>query len=123
MKNRDNIYNVGNDYYQKLETYFVTDDKEAASAAGIDTYKAYSDGLYHYTTQPVYELSGGLSALNKRVFNKLPQSEWEAPTFDGIETFSAINDASAVFSPDYAKVEMDFETDNDWSETPKGKKA
>lgn len=123
MKNRDNIYNVGNDYYQKLETYFVTDDKEAASAAGIDTYKAYSDGLYHYTTQPVYELSGGLSALNKRVFNKLPQSEWEPATFDGIETFSAINDASAVFSPDYAKVEMDFETDNDWSETPKGKKA
>lgn len=118
MKNRDNIYNVGNDYYQKLEQYFVTADEAAAEQAGISGFKAYSDGLYHFTTQPVYELSGGLSALNKRVFNKLPQSEWEAPEF--ADALSGITDSSAVFSPDYAKVEMDFETDNDWSKSPKG---
>ena len=124
MKNRDNIYNVGNDYFQKLDKYFVTADADAALSAGIPGYKAYSDGLYHYTTQPVYELSGGESALNKRVFNKLPQSDWKEPTFitDGTvkaSAFSGITDASAVFSPDYAKVEMDFETDNTWSGTPK----
>jgi len=126
MKNRDNIYNVGNDYFQKVETYFRTTQDEVDAVSG----KApiYSDGLYHYTQEPVYELSGGASALNKRVFNKLPQSEWATPTFieDGtvpVSAFSGITDASAVFSPDYAKVELTEDpTDNDWSKTPAGKK-
>jgi hypothetical protein len=130
MKNRDNIYNVGNDYFQKLDKYFLDTDEKVSAATdpkGNPLYgKAYSDGLYHYTTEPVYELSGGASALNKRVFNKLPQSAWTAPTFitDGTveaSAFSGITDASAVFSPDYAKVEFDFETDNTWSGTPKAK--
>ena len=106
MKNRDNIYNVGNDYFQKLETYFLDTDAKVSAATdpkGNPLYgKAYSDGLYHYTTEPVYELSGGVSALNKRIFNVLPQSGWKPGEFAGVETFSAINDASAVFSPDYA---------------------
>ena len=76
MKRREDIYNLGNDYFQKADVYFVTDDAEAAKSAKIDGYKAYSDGLYHYTTQPAYELSGGVSALNKRIFNVLPQSTW-----------------------------------------------
>lgn len=119
MKRREDIYNVGNDYDQKVADYFVTSDTEAATSAGVAGYKAYSDGLYHYTLKPVYELSGGVSALNKRVFNKLPQSKWEAPDFPGASAFSAINAASAVFSPDYATVE--YETDNTWSATPAGK--
>lgn len=101
MKRRETIYNLGNDYFQKTDVYFVTADDAAAQSAGISGYKAYSDGLYHFTTQPVYELSGGASALNKRIFN-VPQENWEPANFDGIDTFSAINDASAVFSPDYA---------------------
>lgn len=125
MKNRDNIYNVGNDYFQKLDKYFLDTDEKVKEKELYG--KAYSDGLYHYTTEPVYELSGGESALNKRVFNKLPQSGWATPTFieDGTvpeSAFSGITDASAVFSPDYAKVEFDFETDNTWSGTPKAKK-
>ena len=48
-----------------------------------------------------FELSGGENALNKRILN-VPQSDWEAPTFDGAEAFSAQSDASAVFSPSYA---------------------
>ena len=114
MKRRNDQYNAGNDYLQTTSAYFVTDDAEAAEKAGVKGYKAYSDGLYHYTTAPVYELSGGVSALNKRVFTKLPQDKWEAPTFDGAETMSAITDASAVFSPDYSTAEYDFETDNEW---------
>lgn len=127
MKNRDNIYNVGNDYFQKVETYFRTTQDEVDAVSG----KApiYSDGLYHYTQEPVYELSGGASALNKRVFNKLPQSAW-APVPDSVipadtlaSAFSAAPDASALFSPDYAKVELTEDpTDNDWSKTPAGKK-
>ena len=105
MKRREDIYNLGNDYFQKTDVYFVTADEEAAKSADIAGYKAYSDGLFHFTTQPVYELSGGASALNKRIFN-VPQSEW-GDKFDtiptsGYETFSAINDASAVFTDGYA---------------------
>lgn len=123
MKRREDIYNVGNDYFQVTSAYFVTDDTKAAASAGIEGYKAYSDGLFHFTKEPVYELSGGSAALNKRVFNKLPQSTW-ATDFDTVpagaqSAFSAINDASAVFSPDYATIEDP--TDNDWSKTPGGK--
>ena len=115
MKRRETIYNLGNDYFQKTDVYFVTDDDTAATSAGIEGYKAYSDGLYHYTTQPVYELSGGASALNKRIFN-VPQEDWQPADFDGIDTFSAINDASAVFSPDYATgiVVGDTPVEKDW---------
>lgn len=118
MKRRETIYNLGNDYCQDTKVYFVTDDDTAAASAKIDGYKAYSDGLYHFTTQPVYELSGGASALNKRIFN-VPQGEWTAPDFINDETasaWSAINDASAVFSPEYATgiVVGDTPVEKDW---------
>ena len=159
MKRRNDIYNVGNDYDQKVSAYFITDDTEAEKQKGafpgykaysdglyhfttkpvyelsggesalnkrvfnklpqsgaFPGYKAYSDGLYHFTTKPVYELSGGESALNKRVFNKLPQSNWgkniETWPASAADTLSAISDASAVFSKDYATVEDP--TDNVW---------
>jgi hypothetical protein len=104
MKRRETIYNLGNDYFQKTDEYFVVDDKEAETSAGVAGYKAYSDGLYHFTTQPVYELSGGASALNKRIFNVLPQSAWTEADFvkDNPSAFSGVTDHSAVFSPDYA---------------------
>lgn len=116
MKRREDIYNLGNDYFQKTDVYFVTADDAAADAAGISGYKAYSDGLFHFTTQPVYELSGGVSALNKRIFNYLPQSAWAEPDFEGASAFTAINDASAVLSPDYATgvVVGDAEIDKTW---------
>ena len=100
MKRRNDLYNLGNDYNQEVSAYFLdTDDKvEAAKLYG----KAYSDGLFHYTTLPAYELSGGASALNKRILN-VPQSAWGAPDIGkDISAFSALNDASAVLSPDYA---------------------
>lgn len=106
MKRREDLYNLGNDYFQKTDVYFVTEDSAAAKSADIAGYKAYSDGLFHFTTQPVYELSGGASALNKRIFN-VPQTDWTAPEiFDDpaiASGFSAINAASAVLSPEYAK--------------------
>lgn len=127
MKRRETIYNLGNDYFQKTDEYFVVDDKQAEASAGVAGYKAYSDGLYHFTTQPVYELSGGASALNKRIFN-VPQSAW-GDKFDTVptsayETFSAINDASAVFSPGYATgvVVGEEAAYANWDKTPKAKK-
>lgn len=104
MKRREDIYNLGNDYFQKTSTYFLDTDEKVKEEELYG--KAYSDGLYHYTVKPVYELSGGASALNKRIFNVLPQSDWTAPEYfadDKIASgFSAINAASAVLSPDYA---------------------
>lgn len=118
MKRRETIYNLGNDYFQDTKVYFVTADEAAEQSAGVAGYKAYSDGLYHYTTQPVYELSGGASALNKRIFNVLPQSAWTAPDFvtENASAWSAINDASAVFSPEYATgiVVGDTPVEKDW---------
>ena len=122
MKRREDIYNLGNDYFQKTDVYFVTEDSAAEASAGIAGYKAYSDGLFHFTTQPVYELSGGVSALNKRIFN-IPQEQWEP--LEGLEAsaWSAINDASAVLSPDYATgvvigLNGTEETTKSWSGTP-----
>ena len=121
MKRRETIYNLGNDYFQKTETYFRTTSDEVEAVSG----KApiYSDGLYHYTQEPVYELSGGASALNKRIFN-VPQDKWEPADFDGIDSFSALPDASAVFSPDYATGVVVGEEDAyaNWDKTPKAKK-
>ena len=129
MKRREDLYNLGNDYFQKVETYFVTADSAAEASAGVAGYKAYSDGLFHFTTQPVYELSGGASALNKRIFNVLPQSAWAPVDFgDNASAFSAINAASAVLSPDYAKGVVvaingvDGEIEKDYTKTPGGKK-
>lgn len=121
MKRREDIYNLGNDYFQKAEKYFRTTSAEVEAVSGKSP--VYSDGIYHYTQEPVYELSGGVSALNKRIFN-VPQTEWDPATFAGIETFSAINDASAVFSPEYATgvVVGPEEPFADWSKTPKAKK-
>ena len=117
MKRREDIYNVGNDYNQITSAYFVTDDTTAEVSAKVPGYKAYSDGLFHFTKEPVYELSGGEFALNKRVFNKLPQSAWDAPEFLSdpkvASAFSAVPNASAVFSPDYAVIEDP--TDNKWT--------
>ena len=86
MKRREDIYNLGNDYFQKTDVYFVTADADAEASAGVAGYKAYSDGLFHFTTQPVYELSGGVSALNKRIFN-IPQEQWEP--LEGLEVAKA----------------------------------
>lgn len=126
MKRREDIYNLGNDYFQDTKVYFVTADEEAAKSADIAGYKAYSDGLYHFTTQPVYELSGGASALNKRIFN-VPQSAW-GDEFDTVptsawKTFSAINDASAVLASGYATgiVVGEDKPYANWDETPKAK--
>jgi len=126
MKRREDIYNLGNDYFQDTKVYFVTADSAASAQAGIESYKAYSDGLYHFTTQPVYELSGGASALNKRIFN-IPQSAFSGQ-FDTVptsawQTFSAINDASAVFTDNYAKgiVVGEDKPYANWDETPKAK--
>ena len=125
MKRREDIYNLGNDYFQKTDVYFVTADDAAEASAKVAGYKAYSDGLFHFTTQPVYELSGGVSALNKRIFN-IPQDKWEPLSGLEASAWSAINDASAVLSPDYATgIVVDLNggdtTKSDWSNTPGGK--
>ena len=113
MKRRNDLYNLGNDYNQEVSAYFLDTDKKVEDEKLYG--KAYSDGLYHYTVLPAYELSGGASALNKRILNVLPQSGWRAPETIPEEVlasaFSAAPDASAVFSPDYATAIADDTVD------------
>ena len=97
MNTRESLYNLGNDYFQETSAYFVTDDTAAELSAGVSGYKAYSDGLYHFTKKPAYELSGGTDALNKRIFN-VPQSAWG----EGPSALSGVTDGKAVMSPGYA---------------------
>lgn len=108
MKRRNDLYNLGNDYNQEVSAYFLDDTAvEEKKLYG----KAYSDGLFHYTVKPAYELSGGASALNKRILN-VPQSAWNVPDIGkDISAFSALNDASAVLSPDYATAIADDTVD------------
>ena len=118
MKRRNDIYNVGNDYNQEVSAYFRTTKEEVDAVSGKSP--IYSDGLFHYTQKPAYELSGGENALNKRVINNLPQSNWEVPEFKDVSAFSAAPDSSAVFSKDYATVENPQVFD--WADAPITKK-
>lgn len=113
---RESLYNLGNDYFQESSAYFITKDEDLPEEAVSKGIKGYSDGLYHYTKKPVYELSGGPDALNKRIFN-VPQSAWADPEFAGVSAFTAINAASAVFSDDYATgiVVGDAEPSSEWT--------
>lgn len=109
MKRRNDLYNLGNDYPQDVSAYFLDTDEKVE---GKEFYgKAYSDGLYHYTVKPAYELSGGKDALNKRILNVLPQSAWAPNEKLEASAFSAAPDASAVFSPDYATAIADDTVD------------
>ena len=108
MKRRNDLYNLGNDYNQEVSAYFLDTDTEVKDK---DLYgKAYSDGLYHYTVKPAYELSGGKDALNKRILN-VPQSAWTPNETLDASAFSAAPNASAVFSPDYATAVADGTVD------------
>lgn len=100
---KESIYNVGNDYPQTTSAYFETDDKTVAEKLGVEGYKAYSDGLYHCTVKPVYELSGGENALNKRSFN-LPQDAWEEVPEEITSAYSGMETRTKIFSDDYAVV-------------------
>ena len=124
MKRRNDIYNVGNDYPQDVSAYFLDTDTKVETSGFYG--KAYSDGLYHYTVKPAYELSGGEDALNKRVINNLPQSQWAVPEFlkdadpSAASAWAPINAGSAVLSPDYATVENPQVFD--WADAPITKK-
>lgn len=108
MKRKNDLYNLGNDYPQDVSAYFLDTDTKVETSGFYG--KAYSDGLYHYTVKPAYELSGGKDALNKRILN-VPQSEWTPnPDLDA-SAFSAASDASAVLSPDYATAIADDTVD------------
>lgn len=101
MNKRESLYNLGNDYPQTTSAYFEVDDKDVAEKLGVPGYKAYSDGLYHCTVKPAYELSGGEGALNKRIFN-VPQTAWAPVSDDIMKAYSGMETRTAVLSDDYA---------------------
>lgn len=108
LNTRETIYNKGNDYDQVLSAYFVTEATATAEQKG----KTYSDGLYHFTTKPVYELSGGANALNKRIFN-MEQSAWAEVPETIASAYSADPSRTKIYSDDYSVVDADL-SDKTW---------
>ena len=95
--NGNDLYQVGNDYPQTTEKYFVT--------------SSYKDGIYTELKSDYNPVTGELSGdtffdlkdmkgLNKRVLNVLPQDEWKL----GDEPISANSafSGSYYFADDYA---------------------
>lgn len=73
--NGNDLYQVGNDYPQVAEKYFVLD--------------SYKDGIYTEVKSAVCQLTGdktsadpffdlkNMNGINKRILNVLPQSGWK----------------------------------------------
>ena len=89
--NGNDLYQVGNDYPQTTEKYFVT--------------SSYKDGIYTEVNSAAVFNPEGVSGdvffdmkskegINKRTLNVLPQSEWDKPA----SAFSG----SLYLSDDYA---------------------
>lgn len=105
--NGKDLYQVGNDYPQVAEKYFVL--------------SSYKDGIYTEVNSAVCQLTGAETSgdtffdlknkngLNKRVLNVLPQSGWDAPSATPASAFE--NDL--FLSDDYAtaSAEANFGTE------------
>lgn len=98
---------LGNDYLQKAEDYFVTEKDDKST---------YRDGIYTYLKDPVGDPDG----LNKRIIN-VNQNDWGETKY---EELSGETDGSALFTSGYAAAEVygtPFQKDAD--QAPIEKKA
>ena len=105
--NGKDLYQVGNDYPQVAEKYFVL--------------SSYKDGIYTEVQSAVCQIDSektsgdtffdlkNKNGLNKRVLNVLPQSGWDAPSATPASAFE--NDL--FLSDDYAtaSAEANFGTE------------
>ena len=82
---------LGNDYLQKTEDYFVT-EKDGKST--------YRDGIYTYLKDPVGDPDG----LNKRIIN-VNQADW-GDIDEKYESLSGETDGSALLTSGYAAAEV-----------------
>ena len=96
--NGNDLYQIGNDYPQVAEKYFVL----SSYKDGIYTELKDEDGFNSVTSgaasaDPFFVLKD-LNGLNKRVLNKLPQDTWSAFSGDNASALSG----DLYLSDDYA---------------------
>lgn len=105
--NGNDLYQVGNDYPQVAEKYFVPG--------------SYKDGIYTEVNSAICQLTGAETSgdtffdlknkngLNKRILNVLPQKKWDDPDATPASAFSG----AKYLSDDYAtaSAEANFGTE------------
>lgn len=94
--NGNDLYQIGNDYPQVAEKYFVLSSyKDGIYTEVKDGFDACTAGPA--SADPFFDLKG-LNGLNKRVLDVLPQSGWAAFSGDNASALSG----DLYLSDDYA---------------------
>ena len=89
--NGNDLYQVGNDYPQTPDKYFVTSSYKDGICTELKS--EYNPVQNELSADPFFDLKD-MKGLNKRVLNVLPQSGWDKPA----SAFSG----SLYLSDDYA---------------------
>ena len=89
--NGNDLYQVGNDYPQTTEKYFVASSYKDGICTELKS--EYNPVQNELSADPFFDLKD-MKGLNKRVLNVLPQSGWDKPA----SAFSG----SLYLSDDYA---------------------
>ena len=102
--NGNDLYQVGNDYPQVAEKYFVL--------------SSYKDGIYTEVNSAVCQLTGAETSgdtffdlknkngLNKRVLNVLPQSAWDKVSATPASAFSGAKYLSDEYATAVASADL-----------------
>ena len=97
--NGKDLYQIGNDYPQVAEKYFVLSSyKDGIYTELKSEYNSVTaEGYEANSADPFFDLKD-MKGLNKRILNVLPQSGWDAPSATPASAFE--NDL--YLSDDYA---------------------
>ena len=74
--NGNDLYQVGNDYPQTAEKYFVASSYKDGICTELKS--EYNPVQNELSADPFFDLKD-MKGLNKRVLNVLPQSGWDKP--------------------------------------------
>lgn len=100
--NGNDLYQVGNDYPQIADKYFVASSYKDGIYTEVKGEVCQIDGTFEGTEIPVssdpfFDLKNK-NGLNKRILNVLPQSGWKDGDYSPASAFSGIK----YFSDEYA---------------------
>ena len=91
--NGNDLYQVGNDYPQTSDKYFVVSSYKDGVYTELKSENGFNPVTGELSGDTFFDLKD-MKGLNKRVLNVLPQSEWDKPA----SAFSG----SLYLSDDYA---------------------
>lgn len=76
--NGNNLYQVGNDYPQVADKYFVASSYKDGICTELKSENGFNPVTGELSGDTFFDLKD-MKGLNKRVLNVLPQSEWAEP--------------------------------------------